>query len=89
MTYYGIQESLKGMFGHQSRTARFEVVHNLQIISMKIRTPMKNHMLTMIAYFNVTKNLGVTIDQETQTDMLLSSYLICFHSLLYTIICTR
>ncbi|XP_022899524.1 uncharacterized protein LOC111412888 [Olea europaea var. sylvestris] len=40
---------------------------------MKPGKSVKDHMLTMIAHFNVTKNLGATIDQETQVDMVLNS----------------
>ncbi|XP_022848878.1 uncharacterized protein LOC111371211 [Olea europaea var. sylvestris] len=72
-TSYDILESLKGMFGHQSRRARFEAIHTLQNIRMKPGTPVKDHMLTMIAHFNVTENLSATINQETQVDMVLNS----------------
>ncbi|XP_022847513.1 uncharacterized protein LOC111370033 [Olea europaea var. sylvestris] len=61
------------MFGHQSRRVRFEASRTLQNIHMKLGMPMKDHMLTMIAHFNVAENLGVTIDQETQVDMMLNS----------------
>ncbi|XP_022859279.1 uncharacterized protein LOC111380049, partial [Olea europaea var. sylvestris] len=72
-TSYDILESLKGVFGHQSRRAHFEAIHILQNICMKPGTPVKDHMLTMIAHFNVAENLGTTIDQETQVDMVLNS----------------
>ncbi|XP_022874158.1 uncharacterized protein LOC111392981 [Olea europaea var. sylvestris] len=61
-TSYDILESLKGMFGHQSRRTRFEAIRTLQNIRMKPGMPVKDHMLTMIAYFNVAENLGATID---------------------------
>ncbi|XP_022893967.1 uncharacterized protein LOC111408438 [Olea europaea var. sylvestris] len=72
-TSYDILESLKDMFGHQSRRARFEAILTLQNIRMKPGMPVKDHMLTMIADFNVAENLGATIEQETQVDMLLNS----------------
>ncbi|KAL2487227.1 Uncharacterized protein Adt_31983 [Abeliophyllum distichum] len=40
---------------------------------MKSRTPVKDHMLTMIGHFNVAENLGATIDANTQVDMVLNS----------------
>ncbi|XP_022847485.1 uncharacterized protein LOC111369998 [Olea europaea var. sylvestris] len=61
-TSYDILESLKAMFGHQSRRARFEAIRTLLNIHMKFGAPVKDHMLTMIAHFNVAENLGTTID---------------------------
>ncbi|KAL2491167.1 Uncharacterized protein Adt_26795 [Abeliophyllum distichum] len=72
-TSYDIMKSLKNMFVHQSRKARFEVIRTLQNIRMKLRTTVKDHMLTMIGHFNVAENLGTTIDQDTQVDMVLNS----------------
>ena len=80
-TSYDIMKSLKDMFAHQSRRAQFEFIRTLQNIRMKPRIPVKDHMLTMIGHFNVAENLGTTIDSNTQTDMVLNSYMICFHSL--------
>ncbi|XP_022862237.1 uncharacterized protein LOC111382477 [Olea europaea var. sylvestris] len=58
-TSYNKLESLKGMFGHQSRRARFEAICTLQNICMKPGMLVKDYMLTMI-HFNVAKNLVVS-----------------------------
>ncbi|KAL2542227.1 Uncharacterized protein Adt_03205 [Abeliophyllum distichum] len=72
-TSYDIMESLKDMFAHQSRRARFKVIRTLQNICMKPGTLVKDYMLSMIGHFNVAKNLGATIDANTQVDMVLNS----------------
>ncbi|XP_022859819.1 uncharacterized protein LOC111380469 [Olea europaea var. sylvestris] len=71
-TSYDILESSKGMFGHQSRRARFEAIRTLLEHSHETWNACEGS-LTMIAHFNVAENLGATIDQETQVDMVLNS----------------
>ncbi|KAK6160425.1 hypothetical protein DH2020_003806 [Rehmannia glutinosa] len=60
-----IMESLREMFEHQGRQARQIAIRSIMNMRMKHGTPVRDHMLVLIAPFNVAKVLGAEIKSET------------------------
>ncbi|CAA0834951.1 Unknown protein, partial [Striga hermonthica] len=65
--------NLKELFGHQSRAARQEAMRVLMNMTMQEGTPVREHVLAMMAQLNELEVLGAFIDGETQVDIVLQS----------------
>ncbi|CAA0830115.1 Unknown protein, partial [Striga hermonthica] len=61
------------LFGHQSRVARQEAMRVLMNMTMREGTPVREHVLAMMAQLNELEVLGAFIDWETQVDIVLQS----------------
>ncbi|XP_074562879.1 uncharacterized protein LOC141819483, partial [Curcuma longa] len=72
-TAYDMMLSLKELFGHQNRAARQEAMRNLLTTTMREGTPVREHILKMMAHLNEMEILGAEIDGETQIDIILQS----------------
>ncbi|KAK6147504.1 hypothetical protein DH2020_018416 [Rehmannia glutinosa] len=68
-----IMESLRKMSEHQGRQARQTSIRSIKNMRMKPGTPVRDHMLALIAQFNVVEVLGAEIKSETQVDMALET----------------
>ena len=58
--------NFEDMFGGQSVLVRQVVVRNLMNCKHKPRTPIKDHMLTVIGYLAKAQSHGSEIDADTQ-----------------------
>ncbi|CAA0819392.1 Unknown protein, partial [Striga hermonthica] len=65
--------NLKELFGHQSRAARQEAMRVLMNMTMREGTPVREHVLAMMAQLNELEVLGAFIYGETQVDIVLQS----------------
>ncbi|CAA0824201.1 Uncharacterized mitochondrial protein AtMg00300, partial [Striga hermonthica] len=65
--------NLKELFGHQSRAARQEAMRVLMNMTMREGTPVREHVLAMMAQLNELEVLWAFIDGETQVDIVLQS----------------
>ncbi|XP_059629824.1 uncharacterized protein LOC132272744 [Cornus florida] len=65
--------NLKEMFGKQSRAAQQVAMKQIMNARMPEGTPVGEHLLKMISYFNELEVLGANIDGETQVDIILQS----------------
>ncbi|CAA0840168.1 Unknown protein, partial [Striga hermonthica] len=65
--------NLKELFGHQSRAARQEAMRVLMNMTMREGTPVREHVLAMMAQLNELEVLGAFIDGETQVDIVFQS----------------
>ncbi|CAA0832705.1 Unknown protein, partial [Striga hermonthica] len=65
--------NLKELFGHQSRAARREAMRVLMNMTMREGTPVREHVIAMMAQLNELEVLGAFIDGETQVDIVLQS----------------
>ncbi|KAG6497235.1 hypothetical protein ZIOFF_045128 [Zingiber officinale] len=72
-TAYDMMNNFKELFGHQSRAARHEVMRKLMTTTMSEGTPVRDHILKMMAYLNKIQILGVEIDGKTQVDIILQT----------------
>ncbi|XP_042409866.1 uncharacterized protein LOC121999226, partial [Zingiber officinale] len=72
-TAYDIMNNLKELFGHQNRAARQEAMRKLMTTTMTEGTPVRDHILKMMAYLNEIQVLGGEIDGETQVDIILQT----------------
>ncbi|CAA0841984.1 Unknown protein, partial [Striga hermonthica] len=70
--------NLKELFGHQSRAARQEAMRILMNMTMREGTPVREHVLAMMAQLKELEVLGAFIDGETQVDIVLQSLPKCF-----------
>ena len=61
------------MFGEQGRSARQETLRQIYNTKMAEGTSVREHCLKMISYLNTLEVLGVDIDEESQTNMILQS----------------
>ncbi|XP_075507983.1 uncharacterized protein LOC142544833 [Primulina tabacum] len=68
-----IMDSLQEMFEHQGRQARQAAIRTIMNMRMKPGTPVRDHMLALIAQFNMAEVLGAEIKSETQVDMALET----------------
>ena len=57
----------------QCRFARQETMRQIYNTKMTEGTSVRKHFLRMISYLNTLKVLGVDIDEESQTNMILQS----------------
>ncbi|KAL5550320.1 hypothetical protein UlMin_000496 [Ulmus minor] len=65
--------SVQAMFGETSTRARFEAVKAIMNSRMKLRTPVSDHLLRIMAHFNEAEIHGSSIDQQTQVGMILET----------------
>ncbi|KAL5570809.1 hypothetical protein UlMin_020406 [Ulmus minor] len=65
-----IMHNVEDMFGGQSVFVRQAVVRNLMNCKHKPRTPIKDHMLTVIGYLTEAQSHGSEIDADTQMEMI-------------------
>ncbi|KAL5572871.1 hypothetical protein UlMin_022468 [Ulmus minor] len=61
-----IMASVQAMFGETSTRARFEAVKAIMNSCMKLGTPIRDHLLRIMAHFNEAEIHGSSIDQKTQ-----------------------
>ncbi|XP_058210811.1 uncharacterized protein LOC131323156 [Rhododendron vialii] len=72
-TAFDMMLNLKEMFGDQNRAARLVAIKELVSITHVEGTPIRDHVLKMIALLNELEILGAEIDGETQIDFVLNS----------------
>ncbi|KAL5560676.1 hypothetical protein UlMin_036887 [Ulmus minor] len=72
-TAVDVMASLQAMFGETSTRARFEMVKAIMNSRMKLGTPVRDHLLRIMAHFNEVEIHGSSIDQQTQVDMILET----------------
>ncbi|KAL5564742.1 hypothetical protein UlMin_027906 [Ulmus minor] len=68
-----IMASVQAMFGETSTRARFEAVKAIMNSRMKLGTPVRDHLLRIMAHFNEAEIHGSSIDQQTQVGMILET----------------
>ncbi|KAL5549449.1 hypothetical protein UlMin_004680 [Ulmus minor] len=68
-----IMVSVQAMFGETSTRARFEAVKAIMNSRMKLGTPVRDHLLRIMAHFNEAEIHGSSIDQQTQVGMILET----------------
>ena len=68
-----IADSVQGMFGQPSKQARHEAIKSVYNTQMKEGTSVRDHVLTMMNYFNVAETNGAMIDDESQISFILES----------------
>ncbi|KAL5544155.1 hypothetical protein UlMin_007939 [Ulmus minor] len=68
-----IMTSVQAMFGETSTRARFEAVKAIMNSRMKLGTPVRDHLLRIMAHFNEAEIHGSSIDQQTQVGMILET----------------
>ena len=72
-TAYDMILNLREMFGEQNRAARLVAFNELMNITHVEGTPIRDHVLKMMALLNELEMLGAEIDGETQVDFVLNS----------------
>ena len=72
-TAYDMMLNLKEMFGDQNRAGRQVAMKALLNMKMAEGTPVRDHVLKMIAHLNELEILGAEIDGESQVDIVLMS----------------
>ncbi|KAL5539145.1 hypothetical protein UlMin_045516 [Ulmus minor] len=65
--------SVQAMFGETSTRARFEAVKAIMNSRMKLGTPVRDHLLRIMAHFNEAEIHGSSIDQQTHVGMILET----------------
>ncbi|CAA0825004.1 Unknown protein, partial [Striga hermonthica] len=70
--------NLKELFGYQSRVVRQDAMRVLMDMTMREGTPVREHVIAMMAQLNELEVLGAFIDRETQVDIVLQSLLKSF-----------
>ena len=68
---YDMMLNLKELFGHQNRAARKLAMKILINTRMAEGTPVRDHMLLIMAYLNELEILGAEIDAKSQIDIIL------------------
>ncbi|KAL5545160.1 hypothetical protein UlMin_008944 [Ulmus minor] len=68
-----IMASVQAMFGKTSTRTRFEAVKAIMNSCMKLGTPVRDHLLRIMAHFNEVEIHGSSIDQQTQVGMILET----------------
>ncbi|KAL5576534.1 hypothetical protein UlMin_018233 [Ulmus minor] len=68
-----ILTSVQAMFGETSTRARFEAVKAIMNSRMKVGTPVRDHLLRIMAHFNEAEIHGSSIDQQTQVSIILET----------------
>ncbi|GMN65156.1 hypothetical protein TIFTF001_034227 [Ficus carica] len=61
-----IMDSLEEMFGDQTIQVKTDVIKGLMNCRQKVGTPIKEHMMTVMAYLSETQANGAEIDAATQ-----------------------
>ena len=72
-TAYDMMLNLKEMFGNQNHVGRQVAMKALLNTKMVEGTPVRDHVLQMIAHLNELEILGAKIDDESQVDIMLMS----------------
>ena len=72
-TAYDMMLNLKEMFGDQNRAGRQVAMKALLNTKMAEGTPIRDHVLKMIAHMNELEIFGAEINGETQVDIVLMS----------------
>ena len=72
-TTYDMMMNLKEMFGDQNRARRQVTMKALLNTNIAEGTPVRDHILKMIAHLNELEILGAEIDGEIQVDIVLMS----------------
>ena len=72
-TAYDIMINLKEMFGDQNHAGRQVAMKTLLNTKMVEGTPVRDHVLEMIAHLNELEIFGAEIDGESQVDIVLMS----------------
>ena len=70
-TAYDMVMNLKEMFGDQNHAGRQVAMKAVLNTKMAEGTPVRDHVLKMIAHLNELEILGVKIDGESQIDIVL------------------
>ena len=73
VTAYDMMMNLKEMFGDQNRAERLVAMKALLNTKMAEGTPVRDHVLKMIAHLNELEILRSEIDGESQIDIVLMS----------------
>ena len=73
VTAYDMMLKLKEIFGDQNRAGRQVAMKALLNTKMAEGTPVRDHVLKMIAYLNKLEILGAEIDDESQVDIVIMS----------------
>ena len=73
MSVHEIFESLKALFGEQSRSTRYETTKKLFNTKMQKGQKVDDYVLMMKGYIDKLASLDVTISQELQVDLILGS----------------
>ncbi|KAL5580116.1 hypothetical protein UlMin_012558 [Ulmus minor] len=73
-----IMASIQAMFGETSTRAQFDAVKAIMNSRMKVRMPVRDHLLRIMAHFNEAEIHGSSIDQQTQVGMILETLLDSF-----------
>ncbi|KAL5570824.1 hypothetical protein UlMin_020421 [Ulmus minor] len=63
-----VMASLQAMFRETSTRAQFKAVKAIINSHMKLGTPVRDHLLRIMAHFNEAEIHGSSIDQQTQTE---------------------
>ena len=72
-TAYDMILNLREMFGEQNRAARMVAFSELMNITHVEGTPIRDHVLKMMALLNELEMLWAEFDGETQVDFILNS----------------
>ncbi|GMN59940.1 hypothetical protein TIFTF001_029034 [Ficus carica] len=64
-----IMENLEEMFGEQTIQAKFDAIKGLIHCKQKVGTPIKEHMMNIMAYLSEAQANGAEIDAATQLVM--------------------
>ena len=57
--------SVQAMFGETSTRAWFEAIKAIMNSGIKVGTPIRDHLLRIMAHFNEAEIHGSSIDQQT------------------------
>ena len=72
-TAYDMMMNFKEMFGEQNRVGRQVAMRALLNTKIAEGTPVRDHVLKMIAHLNELEILGAEIDDESQFDIVFMS----------------
>ncbi|MCQ7013048.1 retrotransposon gag domain-containing protein, partial [Clostridioides difficile] len=72
-TAFDIDIRLRELFGQQGRAARQQAMRKLMTAKMKEGTPVREHVLDLMANINEIEILGGYIDGETKVDIVLQT----------------
>ncbi|MCQ7056699.1 retrotransposon gag domain-containing protein, partial [Clostridioides difficile] len=72
-TAFDIELRLRELFGQQGRAARQQAMRKLMTAKMKEGTPVREHVLDLMANINEIEILGGYIDGETKVDIVLQT----------------
>ena len=70
---YEIHSRLQEIFGDKGRPTRQDTLRSVINTKMIEGTPIRDHMIRLIALFNEMEILGAEIDRESMVDMILDT----------------